>query len=65
MVQKVPFWQFFRKNWDGCALLVQPQKVIMAIEKLFLFWVPMNTYLERLEGRIRDGIFFCVNKSDN
>ena len=22
-------------------------------------------YLERLEGKIRDGIFFCVNKSDN
>jgi hypothetical protein len=22
-------------------------------------------YLESLEGKIRDGIFFCVNKSDN
>jgi hypothetical protein len=22
-------------------------------------------YLEGLEGKIRDGIFFCVNKSDN
>ena len=22
-------------------------------------------YLVRLEGKIRDGIFFCVNKSDN
>ena len=22
-------------------------------------------YLVRLEGKIRDGIFFCINKSDN
>ena len=22
-------------------------------------------YLERLDGKIRDGVFFCVNKSDN
>ena len=22
----MPFWQYFRKGWNGCALLVQPSK---------------------------------------
>ena len=26
-VKKVPFWQFFRMGWDGCALLVQPTRI--------------------------------------
>ena len=39
MGKKVPFWQFFRK---GC--LWGPQKCIIAFEKFFLFWVPMNIY---------------------
>ena len=30
-----------------------------------LFVLGSYEYLERLEGKIRDGIFFCVNKSDN
>ena len=23
----MPFWQFFRMGWDGCALLVQPSRI--------------------------------------
>ena len=30
-----------------------------------LFVLCSYEYLVRLEGKIRDGIFFCVNKSDN
>ena len=30
-----------------------------------LFVLGADEYLERLEGKIRDGIFFCVNKSDS
>ena len=30
-----------------------------------LFVFGSYEYLVRLEGKIRDGIFFCVNKSDN
>ena len=37
------------------------KKIIATYEKLFLFWVTMNIeYLERLEGKIKDGIFFYV-----
>ena len=25
--EKVPFWQFFRMGWDGCALLVWPSRI--------------------------------------
>ena len=30
-----------------------------------IFVLGSYEYLVRLEGKIRDGIFFCVNKSDN
>ena len=30
-----------------------------------LFILGSYEYLERLDGKIRDGIFFCINKSDN
>ena len=39
--------------------------MIVTLEKFFCFLVPTYEYLVRLEGKIRDGIFFCVNKSDN
>ena len=32
---------------------------------MYLIVLGFYEYLERLEGKIRDGIFFCVNKSDN
>jgi hypothetical protein len=34
------------------------------IQKI-LFVLGLDEYLESLEGRIGDGIFFYVNKSDN
>ena len=35
-----------------------PQKVIIAFEKFFLFWVLIEK--ERLEGKISECLFFCV-----
>ena len=63
----MPFWQFFRNrliSWIGHTLLVQPSKSNCSNWKI-LFVLGSYEYLERLEGKIRDGIFFCVNKSDN
>ena len=34
----MPFWQFFRKGWDGRALLVRPSKTHHSIRKIiFVF----------------------------
>ena len=63
----MPFWQFFRNRligWIGHALLVQPSKNYHSNRKI-LFVLGLYEYLERLEGKIRDGILFCVNKSGN
>ena len=57
MGKKVPFWQFFRKGWDGRALLVQPSKSNRGNTKKNL---GSYEYLERLEGKIRDRIFFVL-----
>ena len=38
------FCQFFRKGWDGHALLVRPTKTHHSIWKILLFWVRMNIY---------------------
>ena len=45
-------------------MLVQPTKSNRGNWKI-LFVLGSYEYLERLEGKIRDGIFFFVNKSDN
>jgi hypothetical protein len=37
---KLPFWQFFRMGWDGCALSI-PQESFTGNQKLFLFRVPI------------------------
>ena len=37
---------------------------IFYIQKV-LFVFGLYEYLESLEGKIRDDIFFCINKSDN
>ena len=57
----MPFWQwqFFRKGWDGSALLVQPSKSNRSNWQI-LFVLGSYEYLERLEGRIRDGVFFLL-----
>ena len=33
--------------------------------KKIVFVLGLYEFLERLEGKIRDGIFFCISKSDN
>ena len=52
MGYEVPFWQFFRKSWDGHALLVQPSKMHLVLGN--------DEYLERLEDKIRKCLFFYV-----
>jgi hypothetical protein len=39
----VSFWQFFREGW-AVPCKCGPQKCIIAFEKFFLFWVPMNIW---------------------
>ena len=53
------FWQFFRKIWNGCALLKQPSKMHHSIWK-FLFVLGADNYLQRLEGKIRKFLFFYI-----
>ena len=55
-------WQFFRKGWDGRALLVQPSKTHHSIWKI-IFVLGADEYLERLEGKIRGCLFFYVKNS--
>ena len=56
------FWQFFRMGCDGCALLVQPLKSDHSKWKILLV-LSSYEYLERLEGKTRDGIFFMLKYS--
>ncbi len=44
-------------NWIFSKSNRNTQKIIFALG--------LYKYLESPEGKIRDGIFFCVNKSDN
>ena len=55
----MPFWQFFRKGWDGRALLVRPSKMHHSIWKT-IFVLGADEYLERLEVKIRKCLFFYV-----
>ena len=32
----MPFWQFLREGWNGCALLVWPSKMHYSIWKIYL-----------------------------
>ena len=51
--QKVPFWQFFRKGRDGCALIVWPSKIPHRNSKnIFAFGA--DEFLVMLEGKIRE-----------
>jgi hypothetical protein len=59
MDYKVPFLPFFRKGWDGRALLVRPSKMHHSFWKN-LFVLGADEYLERLEGKIRKCLFFYV-----
>ena len=53
------FWQFFRKGWDGRALLVQPSKMHHSI----LFVLGADEYLERLEGKLESAYSFMLKYS--
>ena len=55
--KKVPFWQFFRIGWDGHALLGRPSRIPHRNWKN-IFVLGANEYIERLEGKIRDCLFF-------
>ena len=59
MGQKVPFWQFFRKGWDGRALLVRPSKMHNSTRKIAVV-LGADECLERLEGKIQKCLFFYV-----
>ena len=59
MGKKVPFWQFFRMGWDGRALLGQPSRIPHRNWKI-IFVLGADEYIERLEGKIRECLFFYV-----
>ena len=51
--------EIFQRGLDGCALLdsTGPQESLTRIRKFFLFRLPMSPYLERLEGKTKEGPF--------
>ena len=49
--QKVPFWQLFRQDRDGHALLVRPSRIPHRISKI-LFALGADEFLAVLEGKI-------------
>ena len=55
----MPFWQFFRKGRDGCALLVRPSRIHHRISKI-LFVLGSYEFLAMLEGKIGVTPFFKV-----
>ena len=48
--KKVPFWQFFRMGWDDRALKNPSQELKNHADE----------YIERLEGKNRECLFFYV-----
>ena len=61
--QKVQFWQFFRLDRDGRALLVRPSRIPNRISKI-LFALGANEFLAMLEGKIATGPFFTVQSDE-
>jgi hypothetical protein len=57
--KKVPFWQFFRMGWDGHALLGWPSRIPHRNSKI-IFALGADEYIERLESKIRECLFFYV-----
>jgi hypothetical protein len=62
MGKKVPLWQFFRMGWDGYALSGRPSRIPHRNQKI-IFVLGTNGYIERLEGKIRECLFFYVKYS--
>ena len=59
MGKKVPLWQFFRMGWDGSDLLDRPSRIPKKKRKI-IFVLGADEYVERLEGKIRECLFFYV-----
>ncbi len=57
--KKVPFWQFFRMGWDGRALLGRLSRIPHRNWKILIV-LGADEYIERLEGKIRECLFFYV-----
>ena len=55
--QKMAFWQFFRKGWDGCVLIVWPSRIPNRNSKI-IFALGADEFLVLLEGKIREAPFF-------
>jgi hypothetical protein len=51
--------QLFRMGWDGRALLGWPSRIPYRNGKIILV-LGANEYIERLEGKIRECLFFYV-----
>ena len=58
----MPFWQFFRKGWDGRALLVRPSKMHHRMWKN-LFVLGADEYLKRLEAKLERAYSFMLKYS--
>ena len=54
--KKVPFWQFFRMGWDGRTLLGRPSRR----NRKIILVLGADEYIEKLEGKIRECLFFYV-----
>ena len=48
----MPFWQFFRKGWDGHTLFVRPSKMHHSIWRT-IFVLGANEYLERSDWQAK------------
>ena len=55
--KKVPFRQFFKMGWDGLALLGGPSRIPHRNWKI-IFVLGANEYIERLEGKVIECLFF-------
>ena len=56
---KIAILQYFKKAWNGRALIVQPSKKHHSIWKI-IFLLGAAKYLERLEHKNRKCLFFYI-----
>ena len=55
----MPFWQFFRMGWDGCALLLRPSRIPHRNSKN-IFALGADEFLVMLEGKLERPHFLKV-----
>ena len=58
----ITFWQFFRKGWDGCALLVQPSRIPHRISKILYVLVSVE-YLKNWKAKLESAYSFTLKYS--